>query len=113
MLWKQKCLEFITEVQKYISGKNIVLIKNYLSEFVGDYDHKEKFEDIQNIRKVNAILKEYYNFLADNCDGIKVVEASECPMYFTDIRYEHGAIPSHLNEIVNEEIAKEIERVIA
>lgn len=113
LLWKQKCLEFITEVQKYISGKNIVLIKNYLSEFVGDYGHKEKFEDIQNIRKVNAILKEYYNFLADNCDGIKVVEASECPMYFTDIQYEYGAVPSHLNEIVNEEIAKEIERVIA
>ena len=113
LLWKQKCLEFLTEVQKYIPRENIVLVKNYLSEFVGDYDHKEQFEDIQDIRKTNDILKEYYDFLIDNCKGIKEVEASECPMYFTDIRYEYGAVPSHLNEIVNEKIADEIEGVIA
>ncbi len=113
LLWKQKCLEFLAQVQRYIPCENIVLIKSYLSEFVGDFDHKEQFEDIQDIRKVNDILKEYYDFLIAHCKGIKVVEASECPMYFTDIRYEYGAIPSHLNEMVNEKIAEKIEGIIA
>lgn len=111
-IWQNKCLEFISELQKYFQKDNIVLVKNYLSEYVGDGSGKRKFDDIDEIRRVNERLKEYYDFFSENCENIVVVEASLSSMYFTDYGYEYGAIPSHLNEIVNEEIAKTIEKLI-
>ena len=57
-------------------------------------------------------MEEYYHFFAERCGQAKMIETVNLPMYFTDRKYEYGAMPSHLNEIVNEEIAKEIERVL-
>ena len=37
---------------------------------------------------------------------------AEDELYFTDRRYEYGAIPSHLNEIENQRIAKAIEEAL-
>lgn len=111
-LWQEKCLEFITRIQTYIPMENIVVVKNYLSEFVGDCDIKEPFVNIDEIRETNSRLKEYYTYFIDNCEKAKVIEVKESPMYFTDREYEYGAVPSHLNEIVNEEIAKQIEKIL-
>lgn len=41
-----------------------------------------------------------------------MIETSECQFYFMDRQYEYGALPSHLNDIANEEIALEIEGII-
>ena len=57
-------------------------------------------------------MEGYYQFFADRCGEVKVIEVRELPMYFTDRKYEYGAVPSHLNEIVNEEIAKQIEETL-
>lgn len=109
-LWKEKCQEFITKIQMYVSLQNVVVVKNYLSEFVGDYNTKEQFANIDEIREMNKRLEEYYKFFIEKCEGAKWVEVVESPMYFTDREYEYGAVPSHLNEIVNREIAVQIER---
>ena len=37
-----------------------------------------------------------------------VIAPAEDELYFTDRRYEYGAIPSHLNEIENQRIAEAI-----
>lgn len=112
-LWKEKCLEFIDKIKRYIPTENIVVIKNYLSEFVGDCDTKEQFANIDEIRETNRHLEEYYQFFTGRCEGAKVIEAAKSPMYFTDRKYEYGAVPSHLNEIVNGEIAKQIEMMLS
>ena len=65
---------------------------------------------MEEIRRVNRILKGYYDYFERNCKAVKVVEASKGRLYFTDRQYEYGAIPSHLNEIVNREIAGMVER---
>lgn len=111
-LWKKSCQQFIDRLKEHYPLINIVLIKNYLSEKVGDVYSQSEYENIEEIQKINGILKEYYHFFESNCKRIIVIEASECNYYFTDRQYEYGAIPSHLNEIVNEEIAKKIEEVI-
>ena len=41
-----------------------------------------------------------------------MIETADCAYYYTDRKYEYGAIPSHPNEIVNREIADRIERNI-
>jgi len=111
-IWKEKCQEFIAKVQTFVPAENIVVVKNYLSEYVGDCETREPFADIEEIREINRRLEEYYQFFAERCGQAKMIETVNLPMYFTDRKYEYGAMPSHLNEIVNEEIAKEIERVL-
>lgn len=106
-LWKESFRQFVERLRAQFPLITVVLIKNYLSEKVGDVHSQKYHENLDEIRKVNDILREYYSFAEDDCD--KVIEASECNYYFTDRQYEYGAVPSHLNEIVNKEIAKKIE----
>lgn len=109
-LWESSCFAFIDKIQKYVIPQKIVLVKNYLSENVGNIESQVKFDDVEAIRETNRILEGYYDFFEKNCPGVKVVDATKCSYYFTDEKYEYGAIPSHLNELVNKEIADEIER---
>lgn len=111
-LWRESCLRFIDRLQSQHPSIRIVLVKNYLSEKVGDINSQRDYENLDDIRKTNDILKTYYDFFEEHCDKLQAVEASACNYYYTDRQYEYGAVPSHLNEIVNEEIAKRIEKVI-
>lgn len=111
-LWRESCIRFVDRLHSQHPSIQIVLIKNYLSEKVGDIYSQENYENLENIRRTNNILKEYYCFFENHCDKLQVVDASECSYYYTDKQYEYGAVPSHLNEIVNREIAERIEKVI-
>lgn len=111
-LWEKSVEKFIKRLEKEQPNIEIILVKNYLSEKVGDVLGQAEFENISEIQKMNCILKEYYCFFEKHCHRIKVVESSKCNYYFTDKQYEYGTIPSHLNEIVNQDIAEMIERSI-
>lgn len=112
LLWEQSCMQFTERMRLQHPSTAIVLVRNYLSEKVGDIYEQEMYENLEEIRKMNEILRGYYDFFESCCKEGKVVEASACSHYFTDRQYEYGAIPSHLNERVNREIAGQIERSI-
>ena len=57
---------------------------------------------------MNRIMKRYYDHIRENYPDVLMIETGDLPLYFTDEKYEYGAIPSHLNEIVNKQIAKRI-----
>ena len=111
-LWRESCLRFIDRLHEQHPLIHIVLIKNYLSERVGDIFSQQAYENLVDIQHTNNILKEYYHFFERNCNGLQIIEASDCNYYYTDKQYEYGAVPSHLNEVVNDEIAKRIEKMI-
>lgn len=111
-LWEESALRFIRRLEQEYPGIGIVLVKNYLTEKVGDIQKQEFFENMEEIRRMNGILAHYYDYFQEHCKNVKVVEASECNDYFTDRQYEYGAVPSHLNEIVNKNIAKNIEKIM-
>lgn len=111
-LWQDSIRRFVEAIENRMPECKIVVVENYLSEEVGDINEKIYFENVDEIRNMNHVLKQYYNFVAEHYEQILFVKASECDYYFTDKQYEYGAIPSHLNEVVNLEIAKKIERVI-
>lgn len=111
-LWKDSFRKFVETMESRMPGCKIVVVENYLSEEVGDIHEKMYFSNVDEIRSLNQILKQYYKFAADSCQQILWVKAFESKYYYTDKQYEYGAIPSHLNEVVNLEIAKKIERVI-
>lgn len=111
-LWEESALTFIHRLETEYSNVQIVLVKNYLTEKVGDIHKQEYFDNIAQIRRMNEILSQYYRFFYNHCRTIKVVEPSNCEYYFTDKQYEYGAIPSHLNELANQRIAEMVERCI-
>lgn len=108
-LWERSCIDFIQRIQECQPGLIIILVKSYLSEYKGDICQKELFEEANWIKRNNDMLRHYYEFFMQNCNFALSVEASECEYYFTDKEYEYGAVPSHLNDIVNREIAYKIE----
>lgn len=111
-LWRSSCRAFIEKIIRYIEPENIILVRNYLSEKVGNLDRQVYFENLDEIRSVNQILDTYYDFFREYCPEARIVETRGLDCYFTDQMYEYGAIPPHLNEIVNREIASRIEGVI-
>lgn len=107
-LWQNSFYKFIEKIENKIPECKIVVIENYLSEQFGDINSRTYFENIKEIRKKNYTLKQCYDFVKENYKDIPTINASKCDYYFTDKEYEYGAIPSHLNEIVNQKIADKI-----
>lgn len=110
--WEKDYCDFYEKVIQYIPADHIILVENYLSEEVGDVYSKRTYKDLGEIRKINRLLQGYYGFVKENFKDVKYVEAYKCDYYFTDEKYEYGAVPSHLNEVVNKEIASVIESTI-
>ncbi|MBQ6221748.1 MAG: glycosyltransferase family 2 protein [Solobacterium sp.] len=110
-LFRQAFQLFRDTVKQTVSDTRIIVIENYLSEYVGDFQEKTQFPQIEQIYYTNTILKKYYNHIREKYPEITFVSPSKMPEYFTDKNYEYGAVPSHLNEIVNQKIAGEIEKI--
>lgn len=111
-IWKNSFLRFIEKLKTYMDCTNIVIVKNYLSEYVGTVSERKLFDNILEIRRKNKILSEYYDFAMEHCPEAKVIETDDLELYMTDEKYEYGAIPSHLNWIVNKQIAQRVEKAI-
>ena len=112
-LWEKSAAVFIERLRRLAPGIKIVLIENYLSECFGDLQKQTAFPEIDRIRETNALLRRYYSFMERLCPDAIVIRPADDPLYFTDKDYEYGAVPSHLNEIVNRRIAEKTEKACA
>ena len=90
----------------------IIIVENYLSTRHGDVNKQQEFSNASQLRAQNELLKHYYTYLEELCPEALVIRPSDDGLYFTDDDYEYGAIPSHLNEVVNQKIAEEIQTVL-
>lgn len=99
---------FIRKTRKIQPDIRIIMLRNGLSEKVGDLSSQTYFEDIEKIRKINFLLDRYYAFIEQNYPDINIIPTMDPDLFFTDKKYEYGAVPSHMNEIVNRKIAKKI-----
>lgn len=108
-IWKKSCILFFEKLFAYIDPQNIIMIKIYLTEQYGDGENKYYFDNLNEIRKFNDILKEYYQFIEESFQGIQIVKVNQNDKYYyTDINYEFGCYPWNLNEWENIEIAQKI-----
>lgn len=103
---------FIKKVKDAAPGIKICVIENLLAEKKGSIDHSTLHDDIETIRKVNSELEKYYGILKECCPDAEFVEAYSCSPYITDEKYEYGALPSHLNAVVNRRIAEKAWKAI-
>ena len=109
-LWKNSASEFVNRIRETVPQIRLVIVETFLSETVGDIEHREPFPNLEEIRQINELLVEYYAFLESLWPEATVLRLSEAPLFFTDSKYEYGAIPSHLNELLNQKLAEEIEQ---
>ncbi|MBR2801466.1 MAG: glycosyltransferase family 2 protein [Erysipelotrichaceae bacterium] len=111
-LWKESFEYFCRRSREICPTLKIIILENCLSERVGNMQEQKDFENIEEIRRTDRILKEYYRYVKENHPEIRTVETGDLPLYFTDEHFEYGAVPSHLNEIVNQEIAERLEKIL-
>jgi hypothetical protein len=77
--------------------RNIILVKMYLSEYRGEYERDARVENFEEIRRVNALLSQYYDYFIKGMPGITVTECADSPLFFTDSAFLYGASPAYLN----------------
>ncbi len=111
-LWRQGCREMVAETRRICPDIQFVIVENYLCESVGNLHDRKLFENLESIRRINAILRQYYRYMKQLLPEAPVISPAEDDLYFTDEKYEYGAIPSHLNEIENQRIAETIEETL-
>lgn len=108
-LWKRSFLNFMKRIEEILPSCRVVVIRNLLSIRVGNMNSQVFFEEVEAILERNRVLEKYYRFLEEKFPEIKMVDCTEDSLYFTDEEFEYGAVPSHLNDLVNRKIAGKIE----
>lgn len=112
-LWERSFALFAEKVSRYIPLNRVIVVENYLTEAYSDGNAVFPFEDMAAIQKINGILNKYYRYIKDKYPQMIVVEAYKAERYCTDIKYEYGCYPWHLNEWANIEIARMITQAIS
>jgi len=96
-LWKNMCLDFISILNEHFSSDRIILVRNYLAESFGTAEKQLIFDNIAEIKQLNAIIKECYEFFEENCPGVKVIDCSTDGLLYSDEFFRHGCLPWHYN----------------
>lgn len=110
-LWQKSCKSFIALLKEYLKAKQVILVKLYLAEYYGTYGKETQYGNVEDIRKMNALLDGYYNFFEEHFEGIQVVEISD-KYFYTDKGLKYGCLPWHLNKYAHYEIQYQIRNVI-
>lgn len=108
-LWKRSVLKFMERIKEEIPYCKVVVVRNLLSTKVGDIGDQVFFDKVEEISRINQILENYYQFFEKKFPEIRVIDCTYDSLYFTDKAYEYGAVPSHLNDLINRKIAEKIE----
>ncbi|HEK9101202.1 hypothetical protein KFD70_04430 [Bacillus pfraonensis] len=75
--WYSICLLLIDELKKLISNKKIILHEMYLAEKYKKDGGLLEFSNVEEIRKINKILKGKYEFFKENFEGINVININQ------------------------------------
>ncbi|MCI0766660.1 DUF6270 domain-containing protein [Bacillus sp. TL12] len=75
--WYSTCLLLIDELKKLISNKKIILHEMYLAEKYKKDGGLLEFSNVEEIRKLNKILKGKYEFFKENFEGINVINIDQ------------------------------------
>ena len=108
-LWKKSAEEFVRRVRDAVPDIQLVIIETFLCETVGDISGRDPFPELEEIRKTNTLLSRYYAFLEELWQDAMIIRMEGDKLWFTDRKFEYGAIPSHMNELLNQRLAEEIE----
>ena len=95
--WEKNCLAFIKILKNYMRPEQIILNCTYLTEKYGGEEPEEIFDNLKEIREINKRLKKYYQFFAENYEGIHVVDIQDANTDFCDKYFNLGCEPVNFN----------------
>ena len=107
-VWTRSAETFVRRIRERAPRLRPVIVESLLSERVGDLESREAYPEREAIRETNAVLRDFYRVLEDLWPEALVLRPSDDPLYFTDRKYEYGAVPSHLNELFNRKAAAQL-----
>lgn len=96
-LWRTAIKEFYKRIQEINNQTRIIVIKMYLSEYKGYMGTEELFDNLDDIRNANTVLKEMYTFIEKELPDVTILDLPGNGLFFSDIGFEHGCSPKHLN----------------
>ena len=94
--WTQDCDLFVRILRKKFKGNKIVVIENYLSEGYGRYKQECIFEQIDEIKYKNEILRKKYEVLKSLLPEASYVEIPGAINY-TYCRHQFACVPYYHN----------------
>ena len=111
-LWKESAIIFARRLYETCPRIRLVIVETMLTETIGDINSREFFPQLEEIRRTNTMLSEYYRYIEELLQNPIIIRPSEEPLWFTDQKYEYGAVPTHYNEIMKQKLAEIIESII-
>jgi hypothetical protein len=112
-LWKEKCMQFIEMLKTHFTAKQIFLFSLYLNERYEAAGNPYYFPELQNIRKVNIMLRERYDFFRENFKGINSIGLGYGrPIAYTDKFHAYGCLPEHYNREVYQALARQLSQKV-
>ena len=105
-LWEKKAVEFLNFIEKHFRKENIILVRQYLTPWFGEYGKDNMFEQ-KNILVINKMLEHFYDFFLKYLTGIVVLDVPDKYNY-CDTLFQYGCHPHYLNEMAYYEMADEI-----
>ena len=99
---------FYQKLKSLAGDKKIIMVRMLLAEQYGDEEHREYFDEIDEIREINRQLNQLYDSVEAAIPEIITISVEEMEEYYTDREFRYGCYPWHLNELVYSEIGKKI-----
>ena len=98
-------------MHRNVEPKDIFLIKLFLAEEYGECGKEREYKNLDEIKRINSILQDYYNYFERNFRGINVIEVDKKYCY-TDEGIKYGCYPWHLNQNAQFDVRNKIMEIL-
>lgn len=105
-LWKKSCIIFMEKLKNKFLFSNIILLEIYYMEKYNINGVLYEYSNISQIRKINDILKVYYDYFKEKFPEIKYVNIKETEYLYTDAKFLYGCEPYYMNEFYYQRLAE-------
>ena len=106
--WMEACDKFFKIVKQ--NNMKVILLELYLCERYGDLVNQNKYNNIDDIQRINKKLNHYYNYVKNHYDVTLVKLDSEYT--YTDREYKFGCYPWYFNECAIYLLRKNVRKII-
>lgn len=110
-VWSEKLQQFIKMLESKFSCHQIIILELYLNEIYFDGKEYKEFSNIQEIRKVNSVLKRIYELFLLYCPGAHYITVDK-KLRYSSYNHRYGCIPAHLNYDGCFELADQIYNIV-
>lgn len=108
-----KTCEELVDILISVRKKNrVILVKNYLMEYQGEWGPERQFNNISEIKRINRKLEKCYQIFEEMLPNVTTLEPYSEIRGFSDESYRHGCESCHTCESIESYIGEKIVRIV-